>query len=459
VARIEQDVVLGDRYRLRTRIATGGMGAVWEAEDTVLRRRVAVKVLSDALGNDNAFVERFRREAQAAAGLSHPHVAGVFDYGEDDGTPFIVMELIEGENLAERMAQSPRLPPAEAARIAAEVAEALDAAHTAGVVHRDVKPGNIMLDRKGSVRVLDFGIAAASWAAPITVTGTTLGTASYLSPEQASGEKATPASDIYALGCVLYEMLTGALPFTADSPVALAAAHAREIPVPVSERAPEVPAALADACQQALAKDPAARPASAAAFAEMLRASARDVGAPATARVAGAVPGDTTQVMPADRTAVLPVEAGDAPAAPVTRTAPRMGPWVWWILAALAAAAAITIIAFVLVGGDATPDRPNQRPLPTQPQTQPAPSGPTVPAVIGLRFNEAVKELATAGIEEAQIEPVPGERGIVLDVDPAEGSTLTNDQPVTLFVGNGEEGDEGNGNGKGKGNGDGKGND
>jgi hypothetical protein len=144
--------------------------------------------------------------------------------------------------------------------------------------------------------------------------------------------------------------------------------------------------------------------------------------------------------MPADRTAVLPVEAGDARAALVTRTAPRMGPWVWWILAALAAAAAIMIIAFVLVGGDATPDRPNQSPLPTQ--TQPEPS-PTVPAVIGLRLNDALKELAAVGVEEARIEPVPGERRIVLDVDPAEGSTLTIDQPVTLFVGNGEEGDEG----------------
>jgi eukaryotic-like serine/threonine-protein kinase len=458
VARIEQDVVLGGRYRLLSRIATGGMGAVWEAEDTVLRRRVAVKVLSDALGNDENFVERFRREAQSAAGLSHPHVAGVFDYGEDGDIPFIVMELIEGENLAERMARSRRLSPSEAARIAVEVAEALHTAHTAGVVHRDVKPGNVMIDRQGSVRVLDFGIAAASWAAPITATGTTLGTASYLSPEQASGEKATPASDIYALGCVLYEMLTGAPPFTADSPVAVAAAHARETPVPVTDRAPDVPNALADACQQALAKDPAGRPASAAAFADSLRAAATGDEIPATAVAPAPAPGETTRVMSPDKTAVLPVESGHGHPAS-TRTVPRTGPWVWWILAALAAAAAVTIIVYALAGGESTPDRPNQRPLPSQTQPQQEPSGPTVPPVIGLGLNDAVRELAAVGIKKVEIEAAPGERGVVLDVEPAEGSTLESDEPVTLIVGNGEEGDEGNGNGKGKGKDNGKGKD
>jgi eukaryotic-like serine/threonine-protein kinase len=457
VARIEQDVLLGERYRLRKRIATGGMGAVWEAEDTVLRRRVAVKVLSDSLGGNPAFVERFRREAQAAAGLSHPHVAGVYDYGEHAETPFIVMELFDGENLAERMARSPRLPPEEAARIAAEAAEALDAAHAAGVIHRDVKPGNIMIDGKGTVRVLDFGIAAASWAAPLTATGTTLGTASYLSPEQAMGGKAAPASDVYALGCVLYEMLTGAPPFSADSPVALAAAHARETPAPVIERAPDVPAELAEACRRSLAKDPSARP-SAAAFAQMLHPAA---GAAAAAGAVAAAPQATTQVLSPERTAVLPEDAaGTTPAsAPGTRLAPRVGPWVWWILAALVAAAAIIILILLLVGGE-TPDRTGDRPPPSPARTQTQAPGPAVPAVVGLALDDALRELAAAGIDQAQVEATPGERGIVIDVDPEEGSTLTEGEPVTLFVGNGEEegengGGQGNGKGKGKGNGEG----
>ncbi|MFN2590997.1 MAG: serine/threonine-protein kinase, partial [Actinomycetota bacterium] len=162
MGKIEQDVLLGDRYRLVERIAAGGMATVWEAEDTVLHRRVAVKLLSDALGADDRFVERFRREARAAAGLSHPNIAGVFDYGEEGGAPYLVMELIHGETLADRLARGP-LESDEAARIAAEIADALQAAHDAGVIHRDVKPGNVMLEAGGRVRVLDFGIAAAAW--------------------------------------------------------------------------------------------------------------------------------------------------------------------------------------------------------------------------------------------------------------------------------------------------------
>jgi serine/threonine protein kinase len=196
VGRTGTDVVLGDRYRLRRRIASGGMGSVWEADDTVLHRRVAVKLLSESLAHDGRFIERFRREARAAAGLSHPSVAGVFDYGEDRGMPFLVMELIEGETLADRLKREGRLPPAEAVRIARGIAGALQAAHDRGIVHRDVKPGNVMLTPHGEVKVMDFGIAA-SWAAPVTSSGVAMGTATYVSPEQAIGRAAvTPASDL-----------------------------------------------------------------------------------------------------------------------------------------------------------------------------------------------------------------------------------------------------------------------
>src|SRR6266700_2763207 len=249
---ITQDVTLGGRYRLVQRIASGGMGTVWRAEDTVLHRPVAVKILSDALGHDARFVERFRREAQAAAGLSHPNVAGVYDYGEDGDTPYMVMELIAGETLAERLHREGRLPPEEAARIAFEIAMALQAAHEAGLVHRDVKPGNVMITPRGEVKVMDFGIAAAAWAAPLTATGTTIGTASYLSPEQASGERATPPSDVNALGCVLHEMLIGRPPFTGSTPVAVAAAHIHERPRAVRDLDPGIPASLATACDMAL---------------------------------------------------------------------------------------------------------------------------------------------------------------------------------------------------------------
>ncbi|HEX9312695.1 MAG TPA: protein kinase, partial [Actinomycetota bacterium] len=232
------DVVLGGRYRLVRRIAAGGMGSVWEAEDTLLHRRVAVKVLSEALAEDGRFVERFRREARATAGLSHPNVAGVFDYVEDGDRPFLVMELIEGETLADRLARQGRLPWREAAAIIEPAAAALEAAHRAGIVHRDVKPGNIMITRTGHVKVMDFGIAAATWAAPLTATGAAMGTATYISPEQASGKGAGPESDVYSLGVVLYEMLTGRPPFTRHTPVAVAMAHVRDVPLPVRQLVP-----------------------------------------------------------------------------------------------------------------------------------------------------------------------------------------------------------------------------
>src|SRR5438034_47079 len=297
------------------------MGTVWRAEDTILHRPVAVKVLSDALGHDAKFVERFRREARAAAGLSHQNVAGVYDYGEDGDTPFIVMELIDGETLAQRLHLLGSLSPEEAARIAAGVAAALQAAHDAGIVHRDVKPGNVMLTPKDEVKVMDFGIAAATWAAPITATGATMGTASYISPEQASGERATPASDVYALGCVLYEMLTGRPPFTGDSPVSVASAHVHEIPVPVRPLAPHVPHGLAAACAPARASDPAGRPPSAAAFSAMLAEGPAGAAAADPVAPAGSGPAAVTEVISEpEHTAVLPgaVPGGPASAAPAS---------------------------------------------------------------------------------------------------------------------------------------------
>ncbi|HEU4488041.1 MAG TPA: protein kinase, partial [Actinomycetota bacterium] len=247
-----------DRYRLEQRLASGGMGTVYEATDERLQRRVAVKLLKEELADDPLFVERFRREARAVAALSHPNIASVFDYGADGGRDFIVMELLEGTDLAEVLQAGP-LEPGRAAEIAAQACDALAHAHSAGIVHRDVKPANIILVASGTVKVTDFGIARALGDTTLTATGSVLGTAHYLAPEQASGSGAGAAVDQYAMGVMLYEMLTGEVPFSGDSPIGVAMRHVSdEVPAP-SSKAPEVPAALDEVVLTATAKDPSDR--------------------------------------------------------------------------------------------------------------------------------------------------------------------------------------------------------
>ena len=284
------------RYRLVRRIGVGGMGEVWEADDTVLGRRVALKVLVQELADDPRATRRFVREARATAKLTHPNVARVYDFGRDGGLPYLVMELLEGDTLADRVAGGP-LPPSEAARIGAAVADALDAAHSRGIIHRDIKPSNVLLTAAGEVKVMDFGIAAAADETHSTTGSGLYGTAAYISPERAAGQPATPAADVYSLGAVLFELLTGRPPFLGDSPVLVVRAHLHERPRPVRELAPWVPARLADTCEAALAKDPAQRPSSAAALAIRLRA--------ASSSPAGPVPGGgevrTTRLRPAKR--------------------------------------------------------------------------------------------------------------------------------------------------------------
>jgi len=264
---------LGGRYRMGAPLAAGGMGEVWVARDPLLDRPVAVKVLGGALAGDGRAAERLRREARAAARLDHPNIARVLDLGEHDGRPYLVMELLEGESLAGRIDRAGPMAPGEAARVVAAVADALQAAHRAGVVHRDVKPGNVFLTAEGEVKVLDFGIASAAGEADLT-TGDLLGTAAYLAPERALGRPATPAADIYSLGVVLYELLAGRRPFEGGSDIELAMAHVNAHPEPLGLVAPSAPPFLVAACEQAMAKDPAARPRSAAAFARLLRSPA-----------------------------------------------------------------------------------------------------------------------------------------------------------------------------------------
>ena len=266
------ETVLGGRYSLTTRIAVGGMGQVWAAVDTVLGRQVAVKVLRDDLVDSPVFLERFRAEARHTAGLAHPGIAKVFDYGEDrdEGghVAYLVMELVPGRPLSKLMSEQGALPVNLVLSVLAQTAEALHAAHSAGVVHRDVKPGNLLLLDDGTIKVTDFGIARAANSVALTEVGQVIGTARYISPEQAIGAEATPASDIYSLGVIGYEMLAGRPPFTSENVGALAMAHVHQTP---PELPPTLPDAVRAAISQALAKDPANRPADALAFAATLR--------------------------------------------------------------------------------------------------------------------------------------------------------------------------------------------
>ncbi len=247
--------VFSDRYELTHLVARGGMAQVYRARDRLLDRPVALKVLFPELSVDRAFVERFRREAQAAANLSHPNIVPVFDWGEDDGTYYIVMEYIDGQPLSQALKTGGPMPAARVAQIGARVADALAYAHRHGVVHRDVKPGNVLLTSDEQVKVTDFGIArAVNTEESLTQTGAVMGTATYFSPEQAEGVGVDARSDIYSLGVVLYEMVAGRPPFLGDSPVAVASKHVREQPPPLRDLSPTVPPALEAIIARAMAK-------------------------------------------------------------------------------------------------------------------------------------------------------------------------------------------------------------
>ena len=323
----EQYADAARRYRLDSRIATGGMGVVWRATDTRLNRPVAVKVLKNEYVEDETFRQRFETEARHAASLHHPGIAGVFDYQADPaglatgGAPFLVMELVDGQPLSALLAQARTdgriLDPDVVRDLMAQAADALGVAHRAGIVHRDVKPANLMVTPEGQVKVTDFGIARAADSAQITRTGAVMGTPQYLAPEQARGNPSVPASDVYALGVVTYECLTGQRPFEADSPVATALAHLQQ---PVPELPDTIPADLSAVVRRALAKDPSDRYPDGAAFAAALRNPSGSA-ASAAPVVAPVVAPDT------ESTAVLPPVAGAMPAATATPpTQPRLEP-------------------------------------------------------------------------------------------------------------------------------------
>lgn len=345
-------VRLAQRYLLLERIAVGGMGEVHLATDERLGRRVAVKVLAPVYADSPDFVERFRREALTAAALSHPNIAQVYDYGVDGSNHFIVMEHVEGSDLARLLREHGRLTPADAVRVAEQVCAALAAAHRAGVVHRDIKPGNVMVRPDGTVKVTDFGIAQAKGLASLTETGTVMGTAAYVAPEQAQGRPSTPATDLYSLGVLLFQMLTGAVPFEGDTPVAVAMRHLDEpMPLP-SSRVADLPANLDEVVTRATAKNPAERYRDADAMADALRG--REQLADAATRAMPLAEPTAVLGAPDDHEAARPAAGGG------TAVMPAVG-------AGLAAAA---VAAGAAAGAEATPtladttlaDTPTSRP-------------------------------------------------------------------------------------------------
>ncbi|MFI5487671.1 serine/threonine-protein kinase [Micromonospora echinaurantiaca] len=261
-------VLLGNRYRLDERIASGGMGDVWRGTDQVLGRTVAVKSLLPALLDEPGFAERFRGEARTMATINHPGVVDVYDFGNDQQIAFLVMEYVEGDALSATLNRVGRLTPARTMALMAQAADALHAAHEKGIVHRDVKPGNLLVRPNGTLVLTDFGIARSDLVGQLTAAGSVLGTASYISPEQATGGVATPASDVYALGVVAYQCLAGRRPFEGDNPLEIAMRHVREAPRPLPA---DIPPQVRAVVERALAKDPAARWPSAAALAGVAR--------------------------------------------------------------------------------------------------------------------------------------------------------------------------------------------
>src|SRR5262245_6040007 len=286
---INPGTVLGQRYRLDERIASGGMGDVWRGIDDVLGRTVAVKLLLSSLLDEPGFTERFRGEARTMATISHPGVVDVYDYGSDPTTgAYLVMEYIQGDALSRTLARVGRLTAGRTMALVAQAADALHAAHQAGVVHRDVKPGNLLVRPDGTLVLTDFGIARAAGAAQLTAAGSVLGTASYISPEQAMGEQATPLSDIYSLGVVAYQCLSGYRPFEGDNPLEIAMRHVRE---QAPALPPDVPLPVRAIVERAMAKRPADRWPNASAFAQEARRVAGQLGtnAPQPALAAAAV--------------------------------------------------------------------------------------------------------------------------------------------------------------------------
>jgi eukaryotic-like serine/threonine-protein kinase len=426
-----QPRLLGGRYELDGIVGRGGMAEVFRARDIRLDRIVGVKTLRDDLARDQTFQARFRREAQSAASLNHPSIVAVYDTGEDmvgnTPVPYIVMEFVDGRTLRDLLRDDRRLLPERAAEITDGVLRALDYSHRNGIVHRDIKPGNVMLTRSGDVKVMDFGIARAVSDSQMTMTQTAqvIGTAQYLSPEQARGERVDARSDLYSTGCLLYELLTGRPPFTGDSPVAIAYQHVKEDPIPPSQVDPEVPPWADAIVLKAMQKDPADRYQSAG---EMRTDIQRALsGAPVAAPMPGNGYGPGTRRMGTAATQV----AGRTTAIPPYRYGPEdSGPdgppqrhrrvWPWLVLAVVVAVliAAIVLIKFVGSGG----------------------GGVAVPNVVGEPLTTAAANITSAGLKvgtETPKQSAAVAKNHVISTSPAFGSSEPKGNAVNIVYSSG----------------------
>lgn len=464
--RPSKKTVLGGRYALTDRIAIGGMGEVWKAKDQVLGRIVAVKILKEEYNGDPNFLQRFRAEARHTALLNHPGVANVYDYGEDDGSAYLVMELVPGDPLSNLIDRDRRLPEDDVLNYIGQTARALAAAHAQGLVHRDIKPGNLMITPEKRVKVTDFGIARVADQVPLTATGQVMGTAQYLAPEQATGQTATGSSDIYSLGIIGYECLAGKRPFTGESQIAIALAQVNDPPPPLPEEIPEGTRALIMAM---LAKDPEDRPSTAGALAAAVDALRRGDLTSATASVPGMLPfldrDDDDAPRPSaehqddsagpqyggaaaapglsDTAAMSAVDLEDrtrpgaprrgASAAPDPRRESSTGRVLLGMLAGLVLAALIGLLLWFLVLREDAPSTEHP-PGTVSTAAASAPGAATVDIVsedyVGRDADQVVTELTNLGLNVEQIAQSSTQpRGQVLSVSPlgmlASGDTVT----------------------------------
>lgn len=422
-----QQATLGNRYRLLDKLGGGGMAKVYLARDEVLEREVAVKMLREQFAEDEEFVERFRREARSAASLRHQNIVQIYDQGEsEDGSHFMAMEYVSGGTLKEKISHRGRLSSDEAARIALKVAEALGAAHDKGVVHRDIKPQNVLLTETGEPKVADFGIARAASAATISQTSRVLGTAGYMSPEQALGEKACPRSDLYSLGIVLYEMLVGELPYEADTPVAVAVKHINEPPPSPAEVNEKVSPGLAEITLKLLAKSPEDRYPDAEALAEDLR------------RVIGGFPPEGA------KHAYVPAAGGfedDLPTrvSPGGTTARRKKRGAGVLRVAVAVVAGLLLLGGVVFAAIEAPWEETGESAAPQAEVPAEPQPPEVPDVVGLGEEEARATLEGEGfeVEASETGSSAEDEGTVLRQSVGAGERAEEGSTVEISVGSG----------------------